>query len=114
MKSAADNAPGTWSQEPGSTQGVHISRFGVIPKKHQPGKWRLIVDLSHPAGSSVNDRIEKELCSLRYTSVDAAVRQAMARGTGAQLAKFDIENAYRNVPVHPEDRSLLGMAWRGK
>ena len=25
---------------------LHISRFGVIPKKHQPGKWRLILDLS--------------------------------------------------------------------
>ena len=25
---------------------VHISKFGVIEKKHQPGKFRLIVDLS--------------------------------------------------------------------
>ena len=23
--------------------GVHISRFGVIPKPHQPGKWRLMI-----------------------------------------------------------------------
>ena len=30
---------------------AHISRFGVIPKNHQPNKWRLIVDLSHPSGS---------------------------------------------------------------
>ena len=29
---------------------IHTSRFGVIPKPHQPGKWRLIVDLSHPKG----------------------------------------------------------------
>ena len=28
--------------------GLHISSFGVIPKKGQPGKWRLIVDLSSP------------------------------------------------------------------
>ena len=27
---------------------LHISRFGVIPKGHQIGKWRLILDLSHP------------------------------------------------------------------
>ena len=45
---------------------VHINRFGVIPKNHQPGKWRLIVDLSHPSGFSVNDSIEPELCSLKY------------------------------------------------
>lgn len=27
---------------------VHINCFGIIPKSGQPGKWRLIVDLSHP------------------------------------------------------------------
>ena len=37
---------------------VQVNRFGVIPKPHHPGKWRLIVDLSHPKGKSVNDGIE--------------------------------------------------------
>ena len=37
---------------------LHVSRFGVLPKKGQPGKWRLIVDLSHPKGLSVNDAID--------------------------------------------------------
>ena len=53
---------------------VQISRFGVIPKNHQPGKWRMIVDLSHPKGNSVNDGIGAELCSLRYASVDDAIQ----------------------------------------
>ena len=35
----------------------HISRFGVIPKGHQPNKWHLIVDLSFPKGRSINDGI---------------------------------------------------------
>ena len=34
-----------------------MSRFGVISKPHQPGKWRLITDLSSPKGASVNDGI---------------------------------------------------------
>ena len=34
-------------------------------------------------------------------------------GRGAQLAKFDLENAYRMIPVHPNDRKLLGMKWKG-
>ena len=93
---------------------VHASRFGVIPKNHQPRKWRLIVDLSHPKGSSVNDRISPALCSLHYYSADEAVRQALALGEHTQLAKFDLENAYRVVPVHPTDRLLLGMLWKGK
>jgi len=64
---------------------VHINRFGVIPKKHQPGRWRLIVDLSQ---ASVNDGIEPELCTLHYTSVDEAVRRVLGWGRGTMLAKF--------------------------
>ena len=33
-----------WSR---ATCRIHVNRFGVIPKSHQPGKWRLIVDLSY-------------------------------------------------------------------
>ena len=28
-------------------------------------------------------------------------------------AKIDVKNEYRIVPVHTEDRQLLGMKWRG-
>ena len=51
---------------------IHISRFGAIPKKHQPGRWRLIVDLSSPQDRSVNDGIDATLCSLSYASVEDA------------------------------------------
>ena len=30
------------------------------------------------------------------------------------LAKVDIKAAYRNVPIHPEDRHLVGMRWRNR
>ena len=98
--------------EPGRYPEVQINRFGLVPKNHQPGKWRLVVDLSHPRGASVNDGLEPELCSIRYTSVDVAVGRILALGQGSLLAKFDVEGAYRTVPVHPEDRWLLGMKWR--
>ncbi len=86
-----------------------VNRFGVIPKNHQPGKWCLIVDLSHPKGESVNDGIEPELCSLKYMTVDEVVQ---AIGPQTKMAKFDIESAYQLIPVHLEDRPLLGMRWR--
>ena len=35
-------------------------------------------------------------------------------GSGALMAKFDVEAAYRNIAVHPDDRFLFGMKWRGK
>ena len=31
---------------------IHTSPFGAIPKQHQPGKWRLIVNLSSPKSIS--------------------------------------------------------------
>ena len=30
------------------------------------------------------------------------------------MAKFNVANTYRNVTIHPEDRPLLGMQWRGQ
>ena len=29
------------------------------------------------------------------------------------MAKFDVQNAYCIMPVHTEDRQLLGMKWGG-
>jgi hypothetical protein len=92
---------------------VHINRFGVIPKRHQPGKLRLITDLSSPPRKSVSDGILKDLCSLRYKLVDDVATIIVEWGLGTRLAKIDIAHAYRNVPVHPADRHLLGMQWKG-
>ena len=93
---------------------VHTSRFGVIPKDQRSDKWRLIVDLSSLAIRSVNDGISQALCSMHYATFDEAVQKVVASGPGARLAKIDVEQAYRNIPVHPEDRHLLGMAWEGE
>ena len=90
-----------------------INRFGVIPKGHNTGKWRLITDLSFPPGLSVNDGIESDLCSLSYTSVERVAGIAAGLGHGALLAKMDIEAAYRLVPVHPQDRPLQAVQWGG-
>ena len=49
---------------------LQVNRFGVIPKGHNSGKWRLITDLSYPPGQSVNEGIDPALCSMAYTTVD--------------------------------------------
>ncbi len=74
--------------------GVHCSPFGVIPKKGKAGRWRLIVDLSSPAG--VNDGISAELSSLSYTLVDEVMRKVLELGRGARMAKADI----KSLPEH--------------
>lgn len=93
---------------------LHTSSFGVIPKSGQPGKWRLIVDLSSPEGSSVNDGIDPDSFSLQYIKVDDIIKMVAAHGTRALIAKFDVLAAFRNVAVHPSDRAFLGMKWRDK
>ena len=99
---------------PDTAPKVHINRFGAIPKRHQPGKWRMITDLSYPEGNSVNDAIDPALCSLSYITVDQVAQKALSLGKGALIAKIDIKSAYRLVPVHPNDRRWLGMKWKGE
>ena len=93
---------------------LHISRFGVIPKNNQPGKWHLILDLPSPEGQSINDSIPKLTFTVQYVSVDAFIDGIMTLGQGTLMAKFDVAIAYRNVAIHPDDRPLLGMKWRGQ
>ena len=88
--------------------------IGIIPKPHQPGKFRLIVDLSAPQGNSVNDGIHLQLCSLEYVTVDQAARRVARYGRGALVAKTDLQAAYRYVPVHPRDQHLIGLEWGGR
>lgn len=47
------------------------------------------------------------------TNVHQSGRHSTALGKGFLLAKIDIESAFRNIPVHPDDRHLLGMMWEG-
>ena len=48
---------------------------------------------------------------MRYITVDDAIIQL---GPGALLAKIDVRNAFRLLPIHPADRHLLAMEWEGK
>ena len=93
-----------------TTPRLRCSGLGAVPKKD--GRWRMILHLSAPAGTSVNDHINKADFSLHYASFDEAVRMLTALGPGALMAKVDLKSAFRMIPVHPEDWELLGMHWR--
>ena len=62
-------------------------------KGHMPGQWKLITDLSHPEGGSVNNGTQPHLCSLRCTSVEAVAVAAQQLGRSALLEKLDIKSA---------------------
>ena len=89
-----------------------ISPLGVVPKK-TPGEFRLIHHLSYPKGSSVNDGIDSEHTRVCYATVDDAIKFIKLAGPGCLLAKTDIKNAFRIIPISPDNYNLLGMQWRG-
>ena len=93
---------------------VHTSPIGLVPKGHTGTRWRLIVDLSSPPSASVNDGIPKDLCSIKYASIDDAIRLIRQMGPRCQLVKMDLKDVYRMVPVHPKDQHLLAISWEGQ
>ena len=89
-----------------------VSPLGVVPKK-TPGEFRLIHHLSYPRGSSVNDGISPENCSVSYATISDAIQHIKATGPGCFLAKTDIKNAFRIIPIRSQDHGLLGIRWKG-
>ncbi|XP_069108938.1 uncharacterized protein [Argopecten irradians] len=87
---------------------LQISPLGLVPKK-EPHEFRLIHHLSYPEGSSINDGIASEDTYVKYQTVSDAIGLIKYFGKGALMAKTDIENAFRILPIHPHDYSLLGM-----
>ena len=71
------------------------------------------MDLSSPWGSSVNDGINPDDFSMHYIKCDQIISMVAKHGPGAIMAKFDVEAAYRNIAVHPDNRYLLGMKQHG-
>ena len=70
-----------------------MNRFGVIPKS-EPGKWRLITDLSFPFKNSVNSKIPYEHATVSYCRITDAIPKILELGRGTFMAKFDIKRAY--------------------
>lgn len=93
----------------------HISplRLTHVPKK-LPGEFRLIHHLSFPEGHSINSHIPNIASSVHYANIDDAIRLVQCSGRGCALAKTDIKNAFRLIPVSPSKYNLLGICWRDK
>lgn len=86
---------------------LHISPVRVVPKPN--GKWRLIFNLSYPRSHSVNDAIADTCKPVTYPSVLDVVEAALHSQTPYFLAKVDLKDAYRIVPLHPSQWKWLGM-----
>ena len=93
-----------------------VSPIGVAEGKYSKKK-RLILDLSSPHNNSehfsINDYIIKEEFSLQYLKIDDAIRIIQHLGEGALLTKVDVQDAFRILPVNPQQWPLLSIKWGG-
>ena len=85
------------------------SGLGLVPK--HDGGWRVIYHLSAPAPHSINDYIDPDSYSLTYCTIDDAYSNINKLGPNALLSTIDLKDAFRLIPVRPEDWNLLGIQW---
>lgn len=88
------------------------SPLGLVPK--HDGGWRRIHHLSHPRGKSVNDYIPDGAGEMRYTRFQEVLQLVINAGRHCIILKRDVKDAFRNVPVAPQHRWLLGFRWGGE
>lgn len=112
VETAAARFLGPFSPEQVPFPAFRISPVGVIPKSGTPD-YRLIVDFTYPEEKGVNQHIEDRF-PMKFNAFDQTLHFIHSSGPGTWLSKSDVANAFRNIPIHPEDVPLLGMQWEGK
>jgi hypothetical protein len=81
-----------------------VSALGAIPK--ETGGVRLIHDCSRPYGNAVNDLVEID--SFSFQTVDEALTLVTPH---CYMAKIDLKNAYRSIPISDESKRVTGLIW---
>ena len=98
--------------------GAKFSPLNLVAKKNTTDR-RLILDLSHPDGFSINDGIDKDNYlniteKLVLPSVDALADRVKMLGRGALLYKVDLARGYRQFKYDPGCVHQLGYVYKGK
>ena len=79
--------------------------------KHEKGSFRLIHNLSFPPDVSVNSGINKLDSQVSYDNIDKVISLVRQFCRNALMAKTDIINVFRLLPIRVEDRCLIGVSW---
>jgi len=106
----ANKKAGPFDQQP--FKHFSCSPIGAVPKR-ELGKIRVIHHLSFPRGG---DSINASTAEIHHSlgTFDQATAYMIELCPGCWLIKLDVEAAYKQIPVRPEDWPLLGFKWKGK
>ena len=91
-----------------------FSPLGLVPKKKNPGEFRLIHDSSFPKENSVNSNIAPEFSAVSFEMLDDCIRIMLELGQGGLVAKADLLYAFKIIPISPLDYRLLGFKFKGQ
>ena len=89
-----------------------FSPLGLVPKKGS-SEFRLIHDLSFPLLNSVNSHIPVERSTVVFEDLDHCLSIIRRLGRGTLVAKADLQDAFRIIPIAPQDHRLLGFRFQG-
>ena len=97
---------------------AHISPMMTRPKKDSTRR-RVILDLSWPHGSALNDGISRaeylgRPFSFHLPTVDFMAIRLRELGPNAYMYKTDLSRGYRQLRIDPSDWPFLGMSHKGK
>ena len=85
----------------------------ALREKADTGKFRLLHNLSYPYNEdSVNSNIPESCSKVKYESINDAVK-SLQTIPNAWMAKADIADAFRLIPIHPSDYNLTGFYLEG-
>ena len=73
----------------------------------------MITHLPYPESCGVNQFIDQNLCTVKFSSFDSVVDMITKLGKGTLLGKFDVKSDFRFIPVYPGDFNLLGLSIDG-
>ena len=91
----------------------NVTPLGSFPRKTQ-GIGTQLSTSPTLVGTQSTFNYKRMSTLLHYVTVDKAISIIKQFGPGAWLRKVDIEEAFRIIPVHPDDWHLLGMYWEGQ
>ena len=84
-----------------------------MTKAKPNGSVRVILNLSAPAGKSVNEGIDNAQFPATMSSTLKWLRILNKAGAGCYIMKIDWAAAYKQITVHPEDVNLQWFQWLG-
>jgi hypothetical protein len=100
---------------PFATPPVKNFRVNSMIAVAKKGKVRIVMDLSRPPGLSFNDNVDEarveKICTASETSFGFSVLEC---SKGACIWKFDLNNAFKNIPARVSDLRLQGFRWLGR